>query len=55
MGKKQFSSGIVESFNTKAKLSTRKEYGFRTSHATEIASYHALGALLVPETADEFF
>jgi transposase len=53
--KGQFSSGIVEGFNTKAKLTTRKSYGFRTYHATEIALYHALGALPVPKTAHEFF
>jgi transposase len=53
--KKQFSSGIVEGFNTKAKLTTRKSYGFRTYHAAEIALYHALGALPVPETTHEFF
>jgi len=53
--KKQFSSGIVEGFNTKAKLTTRKAYGFRTYHATEIALYHALGALPVPKTTHEFF
>jgi hypothetical protein len=28
--KKQFSSGIVAGFNNKAKLTTRKAYGFRT-------------------------
>ena len=53
--KKQFSSGIVEGFNTKAKLTTRKAYGFRTYPAAEIALYHALGALPVPETTHEFF
>jgi transposase len=53
--KKQFSSGIVEGFNTKAKLTTRKAYGFKTYHAAEIALYHALGALPVPETTHEFF
>ena len=53
--KKQFSSGIVEGLNTKAKLTTRKAYGFRTYHAAEIALYHALGALPVPETTHEFF
>ena len=53
--KKQFSSGIVEGFNTKAKLTTRKAYGFRTYHAAEIALYHALGALPVPETTHKFF
>ena len=40
--KSQFSSGIVEGFNNKAKLTTRKAYGFRTYHAAEIALYHAL-------------
>ena len=53
--KKQFSSGIVEGFNTKAKLTARKAYGFRTYHAAEIALYHALGALPVPKTTHEFF
>jgi transposase len=53
--KKKFSSGIVEGFNTKAKVTTRKAYGFRTYHAAEIALYHTLGALPVPETAHEFF
>ena len=53
--KGQFSSGIVEGFNNKAKLTTRKAYGFRTYHAAEIALYHTLGALPVPKTAHEFF
>jgi len=42
--KGRFSSGIVESFNTKAKLTTRKSYGFKTYHTTEVALYHAFGA-----------
>jgi len=53
--KGQFSSGIVEGFNNKAKLTTRKSYGFRTYHAAEIALYHALGALPVPKATHEFF
>ncbi len=53
--KGQFSSGIVEGFNNKAKLTTRKSYGFRTYHAAEIALYHALGALPVPVVTHEFF
>lgn len=53
--KGQFSSGIVEGFNNKAKLTTRKAYGFKTYHAAEIALYHALGALPVPKVAHEFF
>ena len=53
--KGQYSSGIVEGFNTKAKLTTRKSYGFRTYHAAEMALYHALGALPVPKVTHEFF
>lgn len=53
--KGQFSSGIVEGFNNKVKLTVRKSYGFRTYYATEIALFHALGALPVPETTHEFF
>jgi transposase len=53
--KGQFSSGIVEGFNNKAKLTTRKAYGFRTFYAAQIALYHTLGALPVPETTHKFF
>jgi transposase len=53
--KKQFSSGIVEGLNNKAKLTMRKSYGFRTFHVTEIALYHALGKLPQPDVAHRFF
>jgi len=53
--KKRFSSSIVEGFNNKAKLTTRKEYGFKTYYAAEIALYHAPGALPVPKTTHDFF
>lgn len=39
------SAGIVEGFNNKLKLITRKSYGFRTQNAYEIALYHNLAAL----------
>jgi transposase len=52
--KGQLSSGVVEGFNTKAKLTTRKAFGFRTYHAIEIALYHALGALPEPEATHRF-
>ena len=42
--KGQLSSGVVEGFNAKAKLTTRKVYGFRTYHGLEVALYHTLGA-----------
>lgn len=48
------SAGIVEGFNNKAKLTTRKAYGFRTFEAQEIALYHALGALPEPKFTHEF-
>ena len=52
--KKQFSSGMVEGLNARAKLTNRKPYGFRSYRATEIASYHALGASSVPKTTHDF-
>jgi transposase len=53
--KGQLSSGVVEGFNAKAKLTTRKAYGFRTFHAQEIALYHAMGALPQPQFTHRFF
>ena len=35
----KISAGIVEGFNNKLKLITRKSYGFRTQNAYEIALY----------------
>lgn len=52
--KGRLSSGVVEGFNTKAKLTVRKSFGFRTFHGAEIALYHALGALPEPEVAHRF-
>ena len=45
----QFSSGVVEGFNGKARVITKRAYGFRTSGALEVALYHALGDLPEPE------
>jgi transposase len=53
--KKQFSSGVVEGLNNKAKLTMRKAYGFRTFRIIEIALYHALGNLPQPHAAHRFF
>lgn len=52
--KGQLSSGVVEGFNTKAKLTTRKSFGFRTYHGAEIALYHALGDLTEPNFTHRF-
>ncbi len=48
------SSGAVEGFNNKVKLTMRKSYGFRTSEAIELALYHNLGALPEPVTTHKF-
>lgn len=48
------SAGIVEGFNNKLKLITRKSYGFRTQNAYETALYHNLGALPEPKLTHEF-
>jgi transposase len=52
--KKQISGATVEGFNNKAKLTTRKAYGFRTFKATEVALYHTLGALPEPPVTHRF-
>jgi transposase len=49
------SSGAVEGLNNKLKLVTRKAYGFKTQEAYEIALYHNLGDLPVPEMTHRFF
>ena len=46
--KKAFSSGIVEGLNNKAKLATKKAYGFKTFEFAAIALYHPLGKLPEP-------
>jgi len=53
--KKQFSSGVVEGLNNKAKVTMRKAYGFRTFRIAELSLYHVLGNLPEPKLAHEFF
>ncbi len=48
------SAGTVEGLNNKAKLTTRKAFGFRTLEAVKIALYHTLGALPEPQFTHEF-
>jgi transposase len=52
---KEFSSGVVEGFNAKAKLTTRKAYGFREFNTLEVALYHNLGNLPEPKFTHKFF
>lgn len=53
--KKLFSSGTVEGFNNKAKVTLRKAYGFRTFSAMEIALFHQLGKLPEPKLTHTFW
>ncbi len=48
------SSGIVEGFNNKAKLTMRKAYGFKEYETIQIALYHQLGKLPEPKTTHKF-
>ena len=48
------SSGIVEGFNNKAKLTMRKAYGFKEFETIQIALFHQLGKLPEPETTHRF-
>jgi transposase len=52
---KEFSSGVIEGLNNKAKVTMRKSYGFRTFRVLELALYHSLGKLPEPELTHEFF
>ena len=49
------STGVVEGFNNKIKVTTRKSYGFRTYKCMEIALYHQLGGLPEPQLTHKFF
>ncbi len=53
--KGSFSGGVVEGFNTKAKPTSGKSFGFRTWHGAETALYSVLGALPDPESTHRFF
>lgn len=46
--------GAVEGFNNKAKVTTRKAYGYRTYRTVEIALYHTLGDLPEPPLTHRF-
>jgi transposase len=52
--RKQFSSGVIEGLNNKAKVTMRRSYGFRTFRILELALYHSLGKLPEPTLTHEF-
>lgn len=48
------SSGAVEGLNNKAKVATRRSYGFRTFRVAKLALFHTLGHLPEPESTHRF-
>ena len=49
------SSGIVEGFNNKVKLTVRKGYGYASNNSLQITLYHALGKLPEPAFTHRFW
>jgi transposase len=52
--KGQVALGAVEGFNNKAKVTSRKAYGYRSFDVLKIALYHTLGALPEPKDTHRF-
>jgi transposase len=52
---KGLSSGVVEGFNNKVKLTVRKSYGFRTPDALKTTLFHALANLPEPKYAHRYW
>ena len=52
--KGEIALGCVEGFNNKAKVTTKRSYGFRSYDLLKIALYHALGDLPTPEFTHRF-
>jgi transposase len=50
----EISAGAVEGLNNKAKLVTRKSYGFRTARVAKLALLHNLGSLPEPKRTHRF-
>jgi transposase len=52
--KDKIALGCVEGFNNKAKVTTKRSYGFRSYDLLKVALYHALGDLPSPEFTHKF-
>jgi transposase len=52
--KGQIGLGCVEGFNNKAKVTTKRSYGFRSFDVLKIALYHTLGDLPEPNVTHRF-
>jgi len=52
--KGQVDLGTVEGFNNKARVTTKRAYGFRSYDLLELALYQTLGNLPEPEVTHKF-
>ena len=52
---KEFSSGVIEGLNNKAKVTMRKAYGYRSFRIAELSLFHVLGKLPEPKLAHDFY
>jgi transposase len=53
--RKEFSSGVIEGLNNKAKVTMRKAYGYRSFRIAELSLFHVLGKLPEPKLAHDFY
>jgi transposase len=53
--RREMCSGAVEGFNNKARVVTKRAYGFRTYETLELALYHSLAQLPQPEGYHRFW
>ena len=51
---KRLSSGVVEGFNNKVKLTVRKSYGFGSDETLQTDLFHTLGKLSEPDLTHRF-
>jgi transposase len=52
--KEQIALGAVEGLNNKAKVTTKKAYGFKSFEVIKLALYHTLGDLPEPVVTHRF-
>jgi transposase len=53
--RKEFSSGVIEGLNNKAKVTMRKAYGYRSFRIAELSLFHVLGKLPEPKLTHDFY
>ena len=52
--KNEVALGAMEGFNNKAKVTTKKVYGYKSFDVVKVSAYQTLGKLPEPETTHRF-